>query len=68
MAIEGGLSQLENRVKNCQVTWKYVSESAMETMGLTSGIRKVWKKLADPVPRKFPILYNLHQATLQYCD
>ncbi|KAJ3703551.1 hypothetical protein LUZ61_007256 [Rhynchospora tenuis] len=39
---KGGLGQLENQGKNCQVAWKFVHDSTMESMGLTSGIRKVY--------------------------
>ncbi|KAJ4751385.1 Adenine DNA glycosylase [Rhynchospora pubera] len=42
LTTKGGLNQLENQGQDCQVVWKFVHDSTMESTGLTSGIRKVY--------------------------
>ncbi|KAF3321759.1 A/G-specific adenine DNA glycosylase [Carex littledalei] len=47
LTTKGDLGQLENQMKSCQVTCKFVHGSAMESMGLTSGIRKVYNMIEE---------------------
>nr|CAD1819897.1 unnamed protein product [Ananas comosus var. bracteatus] len=56
LTIKGNLDKLAKSEEQCKLTWKFFDVSSIETMGLTSGVRKVYnmikgikdKKLSHP--------------------